>query len=74
MLGQVSMPCVLQIKGSFFCPATFLEVIGLFWLQLLRKLGLNSVHTTSAQKVYRVAKVSWAMKSNMLGSYRYPQK
>lgn len=53
MLGQVSMPCVLRIKGSLFCPATFLEVTGLFWLQLLRTLSLNSGHTTSAQKVHR---------------------
>lgn len=53
MLGQVSMPCVLRIKGSLFCPATFLEVTGLFWLQLLRTLRLNSGHTTSAQKVHR---------------------
>lgn len=36
------MPCVLWIKGSFFHPATFLEVTELFWLQLLRKLSLNS--------------------------------
>lgn len=47
------MLCVLRIKGSLFCPATFLEVTGLFWLQLLRTLSLNSGHTTSAQKVYR---------------------
>lgn len=53
MLGQVSMPCVLRIKGSLFCPATFLEVTGLFWLQLLRILSLNSGHTTPAQKVHR---------------------
>ncbi|KAK4824889.1 hypothetical protein QYF61_021129 [Mycteria americana] len=52
--ASVGVWAVVCSSGKGAVNTTFLEVAGLFWLEFLKKLSLNSAHATSAQKVYRV--------------------